>query len=206
MDTREYSSSKDRGQLVCKQIYDSTDRPTSHQDSLDFLNEKGSPISNYQSFRPSESTGLETRNVLDVIVMGKVRAKAYSCPFVENDTLQTDDRYTAAWGAVYVLGRVRLTDGLVILSRECVCSIQTSSLPFLNIYKVSGSDTTLMRGYGKAHALSKDAVNDVIHLVTSSQNFAGRLKPVSSGVSPADWEAVFSLSKEHSSLALNLSD
>lgn len=65
----------------------------------------------------------------------------------------------AAWGAIYVLGRVRLADGLVILSRECVCSILTGSLPSLNIPKVARHDTTLMRGYSKADALFKNAVD-----------------------------------------------
>ncbi|KAJ7456989.1 hypothetical protein FB451DRAFT_1275531 [Mycena latifolia] len=53
-------------------------------------------------------------NIVDVIVTG-----------------QTDDPYATAWGAFKIFGRVRLSDGLVVLRRESVV----------------GLGTTLLRGY-----------------------------------------------------------
>ncbi|KAJ7146190.1 hypothetical protein C8R44DRAFT_756817, partial [Mycena epipterygia] len=57
---------------------------------------------------------LIAENVADVIVTG-----------------QTDDPYATAWGGFKVFGRVRLSDGLVVLKRE----------------SVAGLGTTLLRGY-----------------------------------------------------------
>ncbi|KAJ7161047.1 hypothetical protein C8R46DRAFT_1106343 [Mycena filopes] len=57
-------------------------------------------------------------NVEDVLVMG-----------------QTDDPYASAWGAFKIFGRVRLSDGLIVLRRE----------------SVSGMGTTLLRGYMSSH-------------------------------------------------------
>ncbi|KAJ7630088.1 hypothetical protein DFH06DRAFT_1056744, partial [Mycena polygramma] len=44
---------------------------------------------------------------------------------------QTEDQYAAAWGAFKITGRVRLTDGMIVLRRE----------------SVAGLGTTLLRGY-----------------------------------------------------------
>ncbi|KAF7369816.1 hypothetical protein MVEN_00314300 [Mycena venus] len=53
-------------------------------------------------------------NIADVIVTG-----------------QTDDPYASAWGAFKIIGRVRLSDGLIVLRRE----------------SVAGLGTTILRGY-----------------------------------------------------------
>ncbi|KAJ7699322.1 hypothetical protein B0H17DRAFT_306967 [Mycena rosella] len=53
-------------------------------------------------------------NIVDVIVTG-----------------QTDDPYATAWGAFKIFGRVRVSDGLIVLRRE----------------SVAGLGTTLLRGY-----------------------------------------------------------
>ncbi|KAJ6554483.1 hypothetical protein B0H19DRAFT_1377351 [Mycena capillaripes] len=56
----------------------------------------------------------QQRNIVDVIVTG-----------------QPDEPYAAAWGAFKIIGRVRLTDGFIVLRRE----------------SVSGLGTTILRGY-----------------------------------------------------------
>ncbi|KAJ7353132.1 hypothetical protein DFH08DRAFT_60456 [Mycena albidolilacea] len=66
------------------------------------------PKAEGDSARPS------TENVADVIVAG-----------------QTDDPYASAWGAFKIIGRVRLSDGLIVLRRE----------------SVAGLGTTVLRGY-----------------------------------------------------------
>ncbi|KAJ7454950.1 hypothetical protein B0H11DRAFT_2068312 [Mycena galericulata] len=83
-------------------------------------------------------------------------------------TGQTDDPYANAWGAFKIVGRVRLSDGLVVLRRE----------------SIAGLGTTLLRGYmsspqnfaGRYRAIPKAPGCD--------------MAPV-----PAEWEAAFSLSK-----------
>ncbi|KAJ6463539.1 hypothetical protein C8R45DRAFT_522616 [Mycena sanguinolenta] len=55
-----------------------------------------------------------TKHVVDVIVAG-----------------QTDDPYASAWGEFKIIGRVRLTDGLIVMRRE----------------SVAGLGTTVLRGY-----------------------------------------------------------
>ncbi|KAJ7153442.1 hypothetical protein C8R43DRAFT_445931 [Mycena crocata] len=57
---------------------------------------------------------IRPENIMDVIVTG-----------------QTDDPYASAWGAFKVFGRVRLSDGLIVLRRE----------------SVTGLGTTLLQGY-----------------------------------------------------------
>jgi|HubBroStandDraft_6_1064221.scaffolds.fasta_scaffold7481000_1 hypothetical protein len=44
---------------------------------------------------------------------------------------QTEDRHAAAWGAYTVLGRVRLSDGLIVLSRESVRGFFVPALGFI---------------------------------------------------------------------------
>nr|GAT49654.1 predicted protein [Mycena chlorophos] len=58
--------------------------------------------------------GAPQREIFDVFVTGK-----------------TDDPYASAWGDFRIVGRVRLSDGLVVLSRE----------------SVAGLGTTVFRGY-----------------------------------------------------------
>ncbi|KAJ7270649.1 hypothetical protein B0H12DRAFT_1307001 [Mycena haematopus] len=51
------------------------------------------------------------KNIVDVIIAG-----------------QTDDPYASAWGAFKIIGRVRLTDGLIVLRRESVAGLGTTIL------------------------------------------------------------------------------
>ncbi|GLB44531.1 hypothetical protein LshimejAT787_1701580 [Lyophyllum shimeji] len=78
-------------------------------------------------------------------------------------TGKPDPQHAAAWGDYRIFGRIRLADGLVMLARE----------------PLDGTGPILLRGYALP--------------VTSSQNFVGRFKGVSSGTEPAGWEAAFSL-------------
>ncbi|KAF8628574.1 hypothetical protein AX17_005970 [Amanita inopinata Kibby_2008] len=74
---------------------------------------------------------LGDRAVADVIVTGKVCRHVRRGHSHFSQSLQTDDRHAAAWGAYTVIGRVRLDDGLVMLSRQ----------------SMDGYGAILMRGY-----------------------------------------------------------
>ncbi|KAG2130357.1 hypothetical protein DEU56DRAFT_467515 [Suillus clintonianus] len=79
----------------------------------------------------------------------------------------TEDRYAAAWGGYRYMGRIRPSDGLIVLLREP-----------LNPQMVE-LGRALFRGY-----------------IVSSRNFVGRWKFISSAVHPAEWESIFSLCKD----------
>ncbi|KAG1740668.1 hypothetical protein EDB19DRAFT_1908418 [Suillus lakei] len=79
----------------------------------------------------------------------------------------TEDRYAAAWGGYRYMGRIRPSDGLIVLLREPL-DPQMVEL-----------GRALFRGY-----------------IISSRNFVGRWRCVSSGVRPAEWESIFSLCKD----------
>ncbi|KAJ6578801.1 hypothetical protein DFH09DRAFT_347935 [Mycena vulgaris] len=100
---------------------------------------------NAQLYETGGAHAHRPESIVDVIVTG-----------------QTDDPYASAWGAFNILGRVRLSDGLIVLRRD----------------SVAGLGTTLLRGY-----------------LSSSQNFAGRYRAMSTGWEAAEWEAAFSLCK-----------
>lgn len=56
-------------------------------------------------------------NIVDVLVTGQVIGHIRS--FDETHiNIQTDDPYATAWGEFKIIGRVRLTDGLIVLKRE----------------------------------------------------------------------------------------
>ncbi|KAH7927561.1 hypothetical protein BV22DRAFT_1031606 [Leucogyrophana mollusca] len=80
---------------------------------------------------------------------------------------QTETRHAEAWGGYKYIGRIRPTDGLIVLLR----------VPLDPAMIELGR--ALFRGY-----------------VISSRNFVGRWRHVSNGVQPADWEAIFSLCKD----------
>ncbi|KAG2078452.1 hypothetical protein BDR04DRAFT_1041415 [Suillus decipiens] len=79
----------------------------------------------------------------------------------------TEDRYAAAWGGYRYMGRIRPSDGLIVLLREPL-DPQMVEL-----------GRALFRGY-----------------IISSRNFVGRWRYVSTGVHPPEWESIFSLCKD----------
>ncbi|KAF9221739.1 hypothetical protein BS17DRAFT_757110 [Gyrodon lividus] len=79
----------------------------------------------------------------------------------------TEEPYAAAWNGYKYIGRIRPSDGLVVLLREPL-DPQRIEL-----------GRALFRGY-----------------IISSRNFVGRWRHVSSGEQPAEWESIFSLCKE----------
>ncbi|KAF8999855.1 hypothetical protein BDQ17DRAFT_1246090 [Cyathus striatus] len=88
------------------------------QNGVEFTDENGSFKVSYNTFRFGESSGLERKDIVDVIITGKT---------------MIDMR---CMGGRQILGRIRLADGLLVLLKESV------SLRFLN-----GGDSYLMRGY-----------------------------------------------------------
>ncbi|KAG1842392.1 hypothetical protein DFJ58DRAFT_56735 [Suillus subalutaceus] len=81
----------------------------------------------------------------------------------------TEDRYAAAWGGYRYIGRIRPSDGLIVLLREPL-DPQMVEL-----------GRALFRGY-----------------IISSRNFVGRWRCMSGGVRPPEWESIFSLCKDMS--------
>ncbi|KAG2151013.1 uncharacterized protein EDB93DRAFT_1083671 [Suillus bovinus] len=79
----------------------------------------------------------------------------------------TEEPYTAAWGGYRYIGRIRPSDGLIVLLREP-----------LNPQMVE-LGRALFRGY-----------------IISSRNFVGRWRRASTGVHPPEWESIFSLCKD----------
>ncbi|KAG8215335.1 hypothetical protein J3R82DRAFT_8929 [Butyriboletus roseoflavus] len=79
----------------------------------------------------------------------------------------TEAPYATAWNGYKYIGRIRLSDGLVVLLREP-----------LDPQRVD-LGRALFRGY-----------------VISSRNFVGRWRHISSAEQPAEWESIFSLCKE----------
>lgn len=71
-------------------------------------------------------------DVADVLVTGQV---SQSLSIIDRNSwhMQTDDPYASAWGAFKIFGRVRLSDGLVVLRRE---SVRTTEL-FLVCFKLT---------------------------------------------------------------------
>ncbi|KAF9458703.1 hypothetical protein BDZ94DRAFT_75155 [Collybia nuda] len=67
----------------------------------------------YETYKPGERSKTYD-DVVDVLITGK-----------------TDDRHAAAWGGFHFLGRIRLPDGLMVVSREAL----------------GGTGTELLRGY-----------------------------------------------------------
>lgn len=89
---------------------------------MDFSDSNGTFYTHYETFRHESDFMQDRKQLVDIIITGKV------CPifstFLELKHgvfffwKQTDDQYLAAWGASSkILGRVRLVDGLIILSR-----------------------------------------------------------------------------------------
>ncbi|KAF8970671.1 hypothetical protein BDZ97DRAFT_1902010 [Flammula alnicola] len=120
-------------------------------DGMQFFDGKGTFSTQYETFRHGHTNLRGQKQITDVIITGK-----------------TDDQYVAAWGgAPQILGRVRLHDGLVVLTRYSPLDTEHSQ-------------RQVLRGY-----------------VTSSQNLVGRLaRPRNSDPGP-HYEGVFSLSKNH---------
>ncbi|KAF8841882.1 hypothetical protein BDN67DRAFT_966604 [Paxillus ammoniavirescens] len=79
----------------------------------------------------------------------------------------TEEPYATAWIGYKYIGRIRPSDGLVVLLREPLDSQRVEL------------GRALFRGY-----------------IVSSRNFVGRWRHVSSGEQPAEWESVFTLCKE----------
>ncbi|KAF8816957.1 hypothetical protein BYT27DRAFT_7247846 [Phlegmacium glaucopus] len=123
---------------------------TETQGGIDFSDSNGTFHTHYETFRHGQSF-IHQRQLVDIIITGK-----------------TDDQYSAAWGASSkILGRVRLTDGLIILGKTShQWGLETET------------DQQMLRGY-----------------VTSSQNFVGRMKGSTQGTESSSWEGVFSLNK-----------
>lgn len=79
---------------------------------------------------------------------------------------ETEEPYASAWRGYKYVGRVRPSDGLIVLVRE-PAEDHTDQL-----------GRALFRGY-----------------VISSCNFVGRWRSISVGEQPAEWESIFSMSK-----------
>ncbi|OAX40985.1 hypothetical protein K503DRAFT_558481 [Rhizopogon vinicolor AM-OR11-026] len=88
-------------------------------------------------------------------------------PFDVIITGVTEERYAAAWGGYRYMGRIRPSDGLIVLLREPL-DPQMVEL-----------GRALFRGY-----------------IISSRNFVGRWRYVADGIQPAEWESIFSLCKD----------
>lgn len=91
---------------------------------------------------------LDYSGVRDVIVVGK-----------------TEEPYATAWNGYKYIGRIRPSDGLVVLLREPMTQMEQLG-------------RALFRGY-----------------ILSSCNFVGRWRSISGGAHPAEWESIFSMSK-----------
>jgi hypothetical protein len=118
------------------------------ENGIEVFDEKGTFKTFYETFKPSKSSD-NYDDVMDVIITGKVSltfllAYTYGVTFMQ----QTDDRHAAAWGNFHFLGRVRLSDGLMVVSREAVCLLAAMagfSLPNFFISARGDWDRALQR-------------------------------------------------------------
>ncbi|KAI6037967.1 hypothetical protein EDC04DRAFT_2068919 [Pisolithus marmoratus] len=126
------------------------------EDGIEIVGKKNTFRTKYVPFRGQQNSlrcsdvqDLSSREIRDVIIVG-----------------ETEEPYASAWNGYKYIGRVRPSDGLVILLRE-PHDLHTDQL-----------GRALFRGY-----------------VTSSCNFVGRWRSISVGEQPAEWESIFSMSK-----------
>ncbi|KAF9054106.1 hypothetical protein BJ165DRAFT_1522674 [Panaeolus papilionaceus] len=123
------------------------------KDGIHFSDGKGTFRKFYKTFRRGQ-TCVKPEQVVDVIITGK-----------------SDDQFAAAWDAsnVKVLGRVRMSDGLVVFAKSTMDD-------------ESYETRQLFRGY-----------------VTSSRNLVGRLKGSWNTSKSSSYEGLFTLSRNHTS-------
>ncbi|KAH7911287.1 hypothetical protein BJ138DRAFT_1113337 [Hygrophoropsis aurantiaca] len=117
---------------------------------IEIYNENTSFHADYHPPRQDPLGGSSPHNVSDIIITGV-----------------TETRHAEAWGGYKYIGRIRPSDGLIVLLRVPL-DPQMIEL-----------GRALFRGY-----------------IISSRNFVGRWRHVSNGVQPADWEAIFTLCKD----------
>ncbi|KAI6112052.1 hypothetical protein EV401DRAFT_234578 [Pisolithus croceorrhizus] len=127
------------------------------KDGLELVGKNNSFRTKYEPFRRQQDSpqcgdaqdSSQGGEIRDVIIVG-----------------ETEEPYASAWNGYKYIGRVRPSDGLVILVRG-PHDVHTD-LP----------GRALFRGY-----------------VLSSCNFVGRWRSISTGEQPAEWECIFSMSK-----------
>lgn len=127
------------------------------KDGIELVGKNNSFRTKYVPFRPQQNSPQcsdaqdpsHGREIRDVIIVG-----------------ETEEPYASAWNGYKYIGRVRPSDGLVILVRG----------PHDTHADQLGR--ALFRGY-----------------VISSCNFVGRWRSISTGEQPAEWECIFSMSK-----------
>ncbi|KAI6118173.1 hypothetical protein F5141DRAFT_1096689 [Pisolithus sp. B1] len=127
------------------------------KDGLELVGKNNSFRTKYEPFRRQQDSP-QCRDAKDSSHGGEIR-----------DVIivgETEEPYASAWNGYKYIGRVRPSDGLVILVRG-PHDVHTD-LP----------GRALFRGY-----------------VLSSCNFVGRWRSISTGEQPAEWECIFSMSK-----------
>ncbi|KAF8440020.1 hypothetical protein L210DRAFT_368466 [Boletus edulis BED1] len=121
------------------------------ESGIEFVGLNNSFKTHYIPLRRSrDASDVSNMGALDVIITGITEAP-----------------YAAAWNGYKYIGRIRPSDGLVVLLREP-----------LDPQRVD-LGRALFRGY-----------------VISSRNFVGRWRHIASAEQPAEWESIFSLCKE----------
>ncbi|KAH0834088.1 hypothetical protein J3R83DRAFT_11373 [Lanmaoa asiatica] len=124
-----------------------------HEDEsgIEFVGPNNSFITHYTPFRPSrDARDVSGTGALDIIITGITEAP-----------------YAMAWNGYKYIGRIRPSDGLIVLLREPL-DPQRADL-----------GCALFRGY-----------------VISSRNFVGRWRHILSAEQPAEWESIFSMCRE----------
>ncbi|EGO03025.1 hypothetical protein SERLA73DRAFT_70490 [Serpula lacrymans var. lacrymans S7.3] len=131
------------------------------EDGLEIYGQNSSFRSYYEPLRTtrpaecnaSDGSGISQASQLDavdIIITGK-----------------TEDRFRDAWGGYSYIGRIRPSDGLIVLLRE----------PLDPLMEMLGR--SIFRGY-----------------VVGSRNFVGRWRGVAGGAQTPEWEAAFSMCKD----------
>ncbi len=166
--------------------------------------------------RDSESGA--DQEIVDVILSGKVCTARVllSTPSLPlrgalflTSLFQTEAHLQPAWGNYEFSGRVRVSDGLVVLVRQpvgqrravCTCHWSFLTDPCFQLNAQGGklSGGTIYAGYGAFQPLRVETsradrcLSRVPFTVLSSQNFVGKWKYCSPGA--AQWEGVWSLCK-----------
>ncbi|KAF8549840.1 hypothetical protein OG21DRAFT_1488240 [Imleria badia] len=121
------------------------------ESGIEFIGSNNSFRTHYTPLRRSkDASDVSSMGALDVIITGITEAP-----------------YATAWNGYKYIGRIRPSDGLVVLLREPLDPQRVDLGP------------ALFRGY-----------------VISSRNFVGRWRHISNAEQPAEWESTFSLCKE----------